>query len=347
MSINHIRAQGVEIIFSVMRPDDFLQAVLGDTGAKALIDATRREPSLAPIIGPRVALAWVSTLSKFDGVIPGTTHKLRLQKNSGFSGIAVVGDTEIPFSHASPEHIAAIVAFSLGVQPSKLPKTKSIVRLGKTIDFLAQRNLSKGALNPSLGYSLHEEKLPDGIRIHAKDSNGNHVGTAWFIHHEGALKPVTVGVDDDHQRRGLATAMYDHAKKITGKNILPGDLQTPEGQAFRGTYKTELPGQTAKPREAQGPIGPVQPTRQSKGSSKLPRQPKLPALKVEKHEMTARCSVCGQNFFNDGKYCGCRCNNVIAKSIHTTYFCDGVVLEFNAPLSMTHFNAIKKAIKNV
>lgn len=48
----------------------------------------------------------------------------------------------------------------------------------------------------------------------------------------------SVGVHPEHQRQGLATAMYDFARLRTGKEILPGGIFTPEGRRFRERYDT-------------------------------------------------------------------------------------------------------------
>jgi len=42
-----------------------------------------------------------------------------------------------------------------------------------------------------------------------------------------------VTVHPDYRRKGIATAMYDFAEHITGKKLVGGDFQTPDGQAFR------------------------------------------------------------------------------------------------------------------
>lgn len=52
-----------------------------------------------------------------------------------------------------------------------------------------------------------------------------------------ALKGWDVYVHPDHRRRGLATAMYEHAKKVSGLPIVAGDFQTPDGQSFLGLAK--------------------------------------------------------------------------------------------------------------
>ncbi len=67
--------------------------------------------------------------------------------------------------------------------------------------------------------------------VTAYDKHGNDVGSADFlVHTSGQLYPSYVGVDDDHQRKGLATAMYQHAEERTGKRVLNNpSLQLDDG----------------------------------------------------------------------------------------------------------------------
>lgn len=46
------------------------------------------------------------------------------------------------------------------------------------------------------------------------------------------LKGYYVHVFPEHQRKGLASAMYRFAEKAFGLKVVPGDVQTDEGAAF-------------------------------------------------------------------------------------------------------------------
>src|SRR4029077_15800319 len=106
--------------------------------------------------------------------------------------------------------------------------------------------------------------------------------------------------------------LYDHAKKLTGKSILPGDVQTDEGSAFRGTYKAELPGTQAKPLPQGAPQGPQAPVKQPRQQQKPKSQ--LPALKVTKSEMLTPCTICKRPQFDRGNFTGCLCLKDLAKN---------------------------------
>jgi GNAT superfamily N-acetyltransferase len=331
---------------------DFLVSILGSAGAEALRRAAQRQPSLGSLLVPRAALAWVQTQKSFDGVVPGNPGRLAFAKSeSGLTGQVLVGDNLYEFANATPEHVAAALSVSVGAgETTDQISRQVLVRLGKSIDTLVQAQtarLAKRTLDPALGYRLSEEHLPDGIRIHAHDKQGGHVGTAWFQNDGSGLKPVTIAVDEDHQRRGIAGAMYEHAKKLTNKPITAPDLLTDEGAAFHATIKTELPGMTAKPRAQQGPEAAEPPKMQPRmARPKLPKPPKLPALKVEKSEMARLCPMCGRGHFEGQRYRGCLCTRDLAKSIRTQIFNDGVVLEFGGDSTRDVFHLIRKALKN-
>lgn len=65
---------------------------------------------------------------------------------------------------------------------------------------------------------------------------GRSVGFAVFAHKGDKIKPTMVKVEPEHRRKGLATALYDRAQKITGKTVMRGDEQTDDGSSFRKAY---------------------------------------------------------------------------------------------------------------
>lgn len=105
------------------------------------------------------------------------------------------------------------------------------------------KSLEKGANGDwkKEGYTVGANK-PDkeGIfTVYAKNKKGDVVGTAIFKHgkkylmpHEPMIEMPAVEVDPPHQRKGLATAMYRHAEKITNKKINRSPIQTEEGEAL-------------------------------------------------------------------------------------------------------------------
>lgn len=56
------------------------------------------------------------------------------------------------------------------------------------------------------------------------------VGLTTF--HPNQMKPNQTYVSPDHQRKGIATGMYQYAEKLTGKKMQPGNEQTNEGKAL-------------------------------------------------------------------------------------------------------------------
>jgi len=80
--------------------------------------------------------------------------------------------------------------------------------------------------------------------VQAFDNKGNHIGeTELSEHHSkasgGRLHPVQTFVDHRHRRKGIASAMYNHAEEKTGLKIHPSHKQTIEGKKFSDNRKSE------------------------------------------------------------------------------------------------------------
>ena len=103
-------------------------------------------------------------------------------------------------------------------------------------------------MKPHKEYFLdHHEDKHGHHSVTAYDNTYSKVGHAQFVDHLVPNKDDTALVshpkkmkawsvdiyDPKHQRKGLATAMYQHAEKKSGKKILSGDFQTPEGKKFK------------------------------------------------------------------------------------------------------------------
>lgn len=312
---------------------DFLTDVLGAEGAKALSRTATKEPALGALLVPRAALAWIHQTDAFEGVVPGIPNSyLKFQKSEkGFTGIVTLPELNYEFAGTTPEHVAAALAVTVGSDLSEIGAVRDVTlsRLGKSIEVLVKaqtfaRTLAKKILDPAVGYNLREEELEDGLRVHAYDRHGKHLASAWFQNQENQLTPVNTDTNDEEEDEGLKQALYDHAKKFSGKNI----------------KKTELPGATHKPSQQQGPQAPTAPTKQPK--TMKPKLPKVPALKVEKSETTKECPICGGTQFQGGKFRGCLCHRDLAKHVKATSYSDGVVLEFGSREAFVAFRKILK-----
>jgi hypothetical protein len=207
-----------------------------------------------------------------------------------------------------------------------------------------RKDLSKKELDPGAGYRIsHEQHDAPGLSsltVTAHGPNGQQVGIAKLIHGANTgnvLKPGYVVVDEDHRRRGLATAMYQHAERVLGKKINPGSIQTDEGSALwaqpnrpfgKGEQSMdkaggqEGPGQPAPPQAPEGPRGPMG------FQSKKQQKRRLPSLGLNKSEAQVACKRCGGRQFQGTRFRGCMCFASLAKSITTSAYRDGFVLDF-------------------
>ena len=102
--------------------------------------------------------------------------------------------------------------------------------------------LDKAVLDPNLGYKIsHEHNAPKGtlplpphnsFTVTTHSPEGREVGRVHFTYEGDTLKPMSVKVHPFHQRRGIASAMYAHAEKVTGKKVVPSEMQTEQGKAL-------------------------------------------------------------------------------------------------------------------
>lgn len=79
------------------------------------------------------------------------------------------------------------------------------------------------------GYTIKGIGSPDAVKrgdnwqVNAYDKSGNVVGTLLVYDLGHAITASDVQVKEAHQRKGLASAMYEYAEKKTGKEMLPAD----------------------------------------------------------------------------------------------------------------------------
>jgi len=231
---------------------------------------------------------------------------------------------EEPFSRA-----AATLAVALGIDTRKVdPKLRKsdLANLGKSVDLLIKTELDKKVLDPNLGYSFKVVHNPHNLmsEIHAHDSAGNLIGQARFKYNDdNTLSSALTYVDEAHQRRGVASAMYAHAEKKLGKKIKPSALQTDEGAAlWEGNAKNPQFGKAdMKPNKGQAhaatePKAPEGPnlTQDKQMFAKRPSLPMKAGFSMSKSEMaTARCTTCGESEFSGTKFVGCFCLRGLAK----------------------------------
>jgi predicted GNAT family acetyltransferase len=333
------------------RAYSFLQGVLGRDGAEAFNKAIQKESSLSSAVVPRAILSWLNLATKYDyeGGIPGVENTyLQFTKSEGpgYSGAISIGEDVYSFNNASMYHVAASVAVSLGLDNTKLDanvRDMTVGRLGKSIDTLvkarvALNELQKKILDPGFGYQFSHEHhdLGNGnmlTKINVHSPTGEHVGAATFNHKGNTLVPGSVVVEDEHQRRGIASAMYAHAQKQTGKTIAPSSNQTPEGSAlWQGNAKTpqfgkvELPGQSNPPKKQQEQMAPQAPQFQQA----QPRPPAKKGLKITKAQAENKCSMCSQPQFRAGAFTGCLCFSAMAKNVKVQKSETGYSLEFKS-----------------
>lgn len=223
-----------------------------------------------------------------------------------------------------------------------------------------RHELSKKVLDPSEGIRIEHHDGKDifgnpALNVTAHAPDGRKVGWAAVYHTPTGLKAGSITVDESHRRKGIATAMYQHAERITGKRMEPSKMQTDAGQGLWsqpgrsfGKGGTEGPGPAAPPQAPEGPAGPqgvqskaVKP----KGLPGASRASRIPSLKVGKAEAERSCGHCGGHQFAAGVFRGCVCFRTLRKDIAATAYSDGYVLDFADSVDPEGALALMRSLK--
>lgn len=103
------------------RKIQFLKAVIGEDGGRALAKAAAQSADLEWAILPRVIMAWLEVVGEgqYQDHLPGVQGaNLTFKKSeSGFVGSIDIGDDVYTFVDASLNHVAGSVAVALGADP--------------------------------------------------------------------------------------------------------------------------------------------------------------------------------------------------------------------------------------
>lgn len=293
----------------------FLQEVLGPDGAEALLKAVRRSPSLAAVLVPRAILSWTMAAASwgYDGPIPGlmgSSVTFRKAETPGlFNGTIDASSLHVALADTTLYRIAAHVAMALQAEPEPLDKKLrdlDIARLGKSIDALAKAQLL-------MQHRTGMAAAPQVMSTH---------GDIEVMHNGVGTKPYLLRRKSDQRMLIDQVPTLEDAQKLAQDAALG---------------KVELPGQTAKPREALAPIGPAEPAKQPvQKPAEIPRPDakgpgvkapprtkdkvppvKIPSLKVGKSEAHShRCKLCQQpQFGGPGRFVGCLCFSALAQDV--------------------------------
>jgi hypothetical protein len=133
------------------RKFQFLTAVIGVDGARALAKATSASADLEWAIFPRVVMSWLEVQGhapSFNEGLPGVDEvRLNFRKSEdAFTGSINIGPDVYAFRDATLYHVAGSVAVALGASPDHAPELRSpaLAKLGKSVDLLVRsRTLRK------------------------------------------------------------------------------------------------------------------------------------------------------------------------------------------------------------
>jgi hypothetical protein len=205
------------------------------------------------------------------------------------------------------------------------------------LSWILQRSHYEGKIPGVSNSYLKLDKSEAGITGVVSLQDTNYEFSQATPEHVASAMSVSVGID-------LANRMpvKDLLLVRLGKSI--DALVKAQALTKQFVNKIELPGATAKPTKQIEPIQAMQPTKQT-AKPKLPKKPKIPALKVEKSEAGRECEICGGTQFEGTQFKGCLCFRELSKSVKTTAYGDGFVLEFSAGIDYESAYALRRAFK--
>lgn len=134
------------------RKKNFLTAVVGHDGARALAKAADLGADVEWAVFPRAVLSWlnVASIGDYDGLVPGTKTHLTLKKTeAGFKGSVSMPDGScVGFLEQPLTYVASTLLLSVsGVEDPAPPLTSpSLARLGKSIDLLVRSRTLRSLL---------------------------------------------------------------------------------------------------------------------------------------------------------------------------------------------------------
>ncbi len=135
----------------------FIKTVLGRAGASALEKIAKADDGIESYLLPRAIVAWLNTLQKFEGFVPGTEDiPLLLHKTEhGWCGAISNQHQTYGWTNAPETHVAATICVFTGTPPGR-PDLREVdlARLGQTVERLAKAQKVRGAGEGAAGMSL-------------------------------------------------------------------------------------------------------------------------------------------------------------------------------------------------
>lgn len=338
------------------RAYSFLEGVLGKDGARAFKKAVEHEDTLTNAVVPRAILSWIdlATTYRYEGEVPGVENtyiQFKKSETDLFNGALAVGDDTYTFDNATRYHVAATVAVMLGVDALAIDdrcREITLQRLGKSIDTLVKARVAIEALkkgdvikfpgNPKPRVDRGQDaQVVDASALRFQDTPANQqlLPGAYAREAEAKAPHGSYRILVHHAvRDGVASVHYRRGDSKTTTNIVAHALPSYEAAVAAATehhkkqqvQKTEMPGQSNKPKEQMEPQAPQAPQFQQA----QPRPPKPTGLKVTKAQADKKCSMCQRSMFKAGQFTGCLCFMDMAKSVKTTAHDGFYVLTFKS-----------------
>ena len=112
---------------------------------------------------------------------------------------------------------------------------RQLIEMSPNENILIEATPLLGVKSPNNIYHVKKIKEKDGTNVYQVHLNKKQVGFATLNNKNTAIQVVKV--DQEHQRKGIATALHHHVEKDIGKKLKPASDYSEEGKKFWNAYK--------------------------------------------------------------------------------------------------------------
>lgn len=302
---------------------NFLTAVLGEDGQKALQQACVRNPEMEAAILPRALWGWLANgvRSSYTGPIPGvegTYIDFKKSEANLYSGTVRFTEGEHSFANESLVYVGACMAVALGADGEKVSNRLSEVRAGKlakSIDTLVKAKVviselkkkAGGAESPGPAAKPHAPLEPNAPS--PPDPTQNSKGPVVGLRPQLPKRPSGQVTGPTSVDVGGEIGPRVHpAPTAPSGNTTP--VGSPVGQTAERPQTTRNKANSPLATAPKAPASAPEPKKSS-----IPKVPTAKGINVTKSEANASCNVCGGKNLVNGKFSGCLCFQALAKSV--------------------------------
>jgi hypothetical protein len=155
-----------------------------------------------------------------------------------------------------------------------------------------------------------------------------------------ALNLEVEPIDDRLKKKDL-TQLGSGIDLLVKSNIIKKNKKSESEEESKDAGKGKMGG-TLQPLKPESPVKPQMGQEPPKANMASPK----PSLKVSKSESQRSCSLCGEGFFKNDSFVGCRCLSALGSFVKTELQKGDFLLKFDRKLDKESIDAIISALKS-